>query len=191
MDFLGKHRVHYSYRTALDLVDLECRNSYGYCNRKHQLCHLECSLSCSDYLQFEQNSLRKCVEKGRENVTISRLNRSCSSFHKSVYFLHRIRPDNLSVEQLVRDFRLLLHVNGLTESKTSEYEAMHKLMLLNNLEIPQLMGEFAPPCSSMFERCMWKGTQWRCDNLFQMVNSTEGLCCSFNYYGTRFNNYLK
>ncbi|XP_065087331.1 sodium channel protein Nach-like [Ochlerotatus camptorhynchus] len=102
-----------------------------------------------------------------------------------------IRPDNLSAEQLVRDFRLLLHINGLAESKTSEYNALHNLMLLNNLEVPQLMGEFAPSCSSMFERCMWKGTQWRCDNLFQIVNTTEGLCCSFNYYGTRSNNYLK
>ncbi|EAT37212.1 AAEL010779-PA [Aedes aegypti] len=85
----------------------------------------------------------------------------------------------------------MLHVNGLAESDKREYDGLHNLLLLNNLEVPQLIGEFAPPCSDMFERCMWKGTQWRCDNLFQMVNTTEGLCCSFNYYGTRGSNFDK
>uniref|UniRef100_A0A182T9F6 Uncharacterized protein n=1 Tax=Anopheles maculatus TaxID=74869 RepID=A0A182T9F6_9DIPT len=73
----------------------------------------------------------------------------------------------------------------------AQYRLLHDIMLTNNLEIPQLMGEFTPPCGTMLERCMWKGTQWRCDNLFQVVNSTEGLCCSFNYYGLLKDNYPK
>ncbi|XP_058816379.1 sodium channel protein Nach-like [Topomyia yanbarensis] len=95
------------------------------------------------------------------------------------------RPDNMSAVELAGMFRLLLHVNGLAEANRSEYNKLQNILWLNNLEVTQLMGEFAQPCSNMLDRCMWKGTQWRCENLFQPINSTEGLCCSFNYYGIR------
>ncbi|XP_053673786.1 sodium channel protein Nach-like [Anopheles nili] len=101
------------------------------------------------------------------------------------------RPANVSAAQLSDLFRLFLHVTGLGQTDPDRYRMLHDTMLENNLEIPQLMGEFAPPCGTLLERCLWKGTQWRCDNLFQVVNTTEGLCCSFNYYGLLKDNYPK
>uniref|UniRef100_A0A182INY8 Uncharacterized protein n=1 Tax=Anopheles atroparvus TaxID=41427 RepID=A0A182INY8_ANOAO len=102
------------------------------------------------------------------------------------------RPGNLSATELSSMFRMLLHISGVGgETNRSQYRQLHDILLMNNLEVPQLMGEFSPPCGKLLERCMWKGTQWRCDNLFQVVNSTEGLCCSFNYYGLRKDNYPK
>uniref|UniRef100_A0A182PB08 Sodium channel protein Nach n=1 Tax=Anopheles epiroticus TaxID=199890 RepID=A0A182PB08_9DIPT len=101
------------------------------------------------------------------------------------------RPGNMTAEELSGMFRLFLHVTGLGQPDPVRYRLLHDIMLMNNLEIPQLMGEFTPPCGTLLERCMWKGTQWRCDNLFQVVNSTEGLCCSFNYYGLLKDNYPK
>uniref|UniRef100_A0A182QKV6 Sodium channel protein Nach n=1 Tax=Anopheles farauti TaxID=69004 RepID=A0A182QKV6_9DIPT len=101
------------------------------------------------------------------------------------------RPGNMTAAELSALFRLFLHVTGLAQPDPVQYRLLHDIMLTNNLEIPQLMGEFTPPCGTLLERCMWKGTQWRCDNLFQVVNSTEGLCCSFNYYGLLKDNYPK
>lgn len=101
------------------------------------------------------------------------------------------RPQNMSAEELAGMFRLFLHVDGLAEADEREYRRLHDILLENNLEVPQLMGEFAAPCSAMFERCLWKGTQWRCDTLFRTTNSTEGLCCSFNYFGARVRDYEK
>ncbi|EDS36313.1 pickpocket 16 [Culex quinquefasciatus] len=100
------------------------------------------------------------------------------------------RPQNMSAEELAGMFRLFLHVDGLAEADEREYRRLHDILLENNLENVK-MGEFAAPCSAMFERCLWKGTQWRCDTLFRTTNSTEGLCCSFNYFGARVRDYEK
>ncbi|XP_052864392.1 sodium channel protein Nach-like [Anopheles cruzii] len=95
------------------------------------------------------------------------------------------RPANMTAGELAQLFKLFLHVSGLGQSDPASYQLLHDVLVLNGLEIPQLMGELAPPCAAMIERCRWKGTQWRCDHLFQPVNTTEGQCCSFNYYGPR------
>ncbi|XP_040167541.1 sodium channel protein Nach-like [Anopheles arabiensis] len=123
-------------------------------------------------------------------VTVCNLNKISASAARSRAETMR-RPGNMTVDELAEMFRLFLHVTGLGDPDPVRYRLLHDIMLMNNLEIPQLMGEFTPPCGTLLERCMWKGTQWRCDNLFQVVNSTEGLCCSFNYYGLLKDNYPK
>lgn len=70
-----------------------------------------------------------------------------------------------------------------------EHEELSNLLKLNNMSIMDLRAAISPSCSNMFERCMWKGTQTRCDTLFQSVDTSYGECCSFNYYGTTKNNY--
>jgi len=51
------------------------------------------------------------------------------------------------------------------------------------------MERVSPKCTEMIERCAWKGSLWRCDGLFQPVNSSEGVCCSFNNNAFRTQNY--
>jgi len=60
---------------------------------------------------------------------------------------------------------------------------------LNNQNVNYLLERLSPKCSDILERCMWKGSLWRCDSLFQQINSTEGLCCSFNNYAYRSTTY--
>ncbi|XP_055542870.1 sodium channel protein Nach-like [Wyeomyia smithii] len=117
-------------------------------------------------------------------VTVCNLNKISfkSALHKAEQMT---RPDNMTAVELAWKFRLLLHVYGLADSNEREYYELHNILRINNLEVAQLMGEIAQPCSSLLARCMWKGTLWRCENLFQTINSTEGMCCSFNYYGRR------
>ncbi|KFB35480.1 AGAP009590-PA-like protein [Anopheles sinensis] len=124
-------------------------------------------------------------------VTVCSLNRisAAAALARATLML---RPANMTALELSSMFRLLLHVSGVGEgTDPAQYRVLHDILLSNNLEVPQLIGEFAPSCGTLLERCMWKGTQWRCDNLFQVVNSTEGLCCSFNYYGLQNDNYPK
>ncbi|XP_035776394.1 sodium channel protein Nach-like [Anopheles albimanus] len=124
-------------------------------------------------------------------VTICPLNKISATAALARAATMKRLDSNLTDGELADLFRLYLHVSGLGRSDPVRYRLLHEILQVNNLEIPQLVGEFTPPCSKMIERCLWKGTQWRCDNLFQMVNSTEGLCCSFNYYGLLKDNYPK
>lgn len=57
------------------------------------------------------------------------------------------------------------------------------------MNVNYLLERLTPNCKEMIERCAWKGTLWRCDNLFQIVNSSEGVCCSFNNVAFRVQNY--
>lgn len=51
------------------------------------------------------------------------------------------------------------------------------------------MERLAPKCSDLLERCQWKGSLWRCDGLFQNINTSLGICCSFNNYAFHVQNY--
>lgn len=53
---------------------------------------------------------------------------------------------------------------------------------MNHENVNLLMEKLSPKCSDILERCAWKGSLSRCDSLFQMVNTSQGVCCSFNNY---------
>lgn len=88
-------------------------------------------------------------------------------------------------------FKFALHFQGIGKATAEEYETLHAILRQNNLTIVELMYEISPKCSDMLERCMWKGTQTRCDNLFQDVNTTEGVCCSFNNHAMSRSNFAQ
>lgn len=81
----------------------------------------------------------------------------------------------------------MLHFKGI--SKTGDYEELHQIFEENNLDVMKVMTQISPKCTDMLERCMWKGTQERCDSLFQPINTTQGICCSFNYLGLARSNF--
>lgn len=102
----------------------------------------------------------------------------------------RRRPSNITADQLSRMFSYVSHFQGVGNATTDEYSQLHSILLDNNLTVSHLTNRLSPNCGELLERCMWKGTQARCDTLFQPINTTEGLCCSFNYYALKTNNYL-
>lgn len=57
------------------------------------------------------------------------------------------------------------------------------------MNVNYLFERLTPKCGDILERCAWKGSLWRCDGLFQMVNTSEGPCCSFNNYAFLIQNY--
>lgn len=56
------------------------------------------------------------------------------------------------------------------------------MLELNNMNVNYLLELISPsnPCDDIITRCRWKGSLVRCDGLFQLVNTSEGVCCSFN-----------
>lgn len=44
--------------------------------------------------------------------------------------------------------------------------------------------QLAHPCESMIKKCKWLGQDYDCREIFQMILTSEGYCCAFNYEGT-------
>lgn len=101
------------------------------------------------------------------------------------------RPENVTAEELAQMFQHLTIFMGYTHESTGNFNLIDSVLHMNNLTVFGVLQDLAPGCSETLDRCMWKGTQTRCDTLFQPVNSTLGVCCSFNYYATSKMNYPK
>lgn len=80
-------------------------------------------------------------------------------------------------------FRYILHFEGISKPDPKGYEVLNEILVNNNMTVASVLRAISPNCTDMLERCKWKGTQTRCDQLFQPIYTSEGLCCSFNYLG--------
>ncbi|GAB0086898.1 sodium channel protein Nach [Sergentomyia squamirostris] len=123
-------------------------------------------------------------------VTICNLNKV--SKKKAVVLAETMqRPHNITAEELALLFDELTIFMGYTHESTSaeDFTIIDQVLKMNNATVFQILQDLAPKCSDMLDRCMWKGTQTRCDTLFQPINTTLGICCSFNYYATGKMNY--
>ncbi|KAG5682331.1 hypothetical protein PVAND_011690 [Polypedilum vanderplanki] len=98
---------------------------------------------------------------------------------------------NLSDDELINKFKLMLHFMGSGNANTSskEYEELHDILEINNKNINYFLETLTPKCTDILERCSWKGSLWRCDSIFQPINTSEGVCCSFNNYAFPKQNY--
>lgn len=99
------------------------------------------------------------------------------------------RPSDVSPERLSKLFQLLLHFQGVGDAAKEEYDLLHSILQANQMSITNLSSVLRPKCNEMLINCRWKGTEVRCDTLFQPVSTIEGECCSFNYYGLKTNNF--
>ncbi|XP_044255826.1 sodium channel protein Nach-like [Tribolium madens] len=50
-----------------------------------------------------------------------------------------------------------------------------------------LMAQLAQPCAQMISDCFWNAKQSNCSEIFTLVKTTSGFCCSFNYKGIKTN----
>lgn len=99
------------------------------------------------------------------------------------------RPSNVSPERLSKLFQFILHFQGVGEHSNEEYDLLHNILQTNHMSVLNLTTALKPKCNDMLKACRWKGTETRCDALFQSVSTIEGVCCSFNYYGLKSNNF--
>lgn len=99
------------------------------------------------------------------------------------------RPNGISAVQLSKMFKLLLHFHGIGDANKTEYNQLHSIFQTNNISVLNLINYLTPRCDEMLNACQWKGSIVRCDTLYQAINTIEGLCCSFNYYGQAKSNF--
>lgn len=99
------------------------------------------------------------------------------------------RPNDVTPERLSKLFQLILHFQGVGDAAKDDYDLLHNILQTNQISIMNLTSTLKPKCSEMLLNCRWKGTDLRCDALFQRVHTIEGICCSFNYYGLKTNNF--
>ena len=101
----------------------------------------------------------------------------------------RKRPENMTAEDLSQLFRLILHFEGIGTANTTEYKILQNILRVNKLNINTVVDGIRPKCSFAFDRCMWKGAEQRCDSLFQRINTSEGVCCTFNNHASTKTNF--
>lgn len=46
------------------------------------------------------------------------------------------------------------------------------------------MIELSQPCESMLKECSWKSISRPCMEIFKFVKTSNGFCCTFNYFGS-------
>ncbi|KAM3968439.1 sodium channel protein Nach [Aphomia sociella] len=101
-------------------------------------------------------------------------------------------PANASADFIFNTIRIapMLHSTFLTDDEQkADLLKLQTILDLNNVSMTMLFQELSPAklCSRLVQKCMWKNTIYRCDELFQNVFTSMGLCCAFNYFGVNEN----
>lgn len=59
--------------------------------------------------------------------------------------------------------------------------AVEYILLRLGYTIENIMLELIQPCEEMLQNCSWLGEVIPCKDLFRMIKTVDGFCCSFNY----------
>lgn len=87
------------------------------------------------------------------------------------------------MDDLAKLFLLALDFIGTSRSEYSEYLKLGRVLKANGINGLILLQLLVPSCKEMLVECLLKKSKVRCDEIFLPVNSSEGICCSFNYFG--------
>ncbi|XP_059221727.1 pickpocket protein 11 [Stomoxys calcitrans] len=100
------------------------------------------------------------------------------------------RPPNTSEEDILQVFNTVMYYSFAFNQSSVNFELAQKVLALNNMTLNDLARTLTPNCMDMISRCFWKGTNTRCDGLFQRIKSMGlGDCCSFNFFGEEKHNF--
>lgn len=100
---------------------------------------------------------------------------------------------NFSKAQIQNFYVKLSHLMLCTECDTdfkdmsslNDFKPIFTYLNSTGRDVSKLMKELTSPCSVILKRCTWKSEEVKCYKLFKWIKTTNGYCCSFNYYGTK------
>ncbi|XP_050684083.1 sodium channel protein Nach-like [Leptidea sinapis] len=100
-------------------------------------------------------------------------------------------PQNMTAEYILQTLRLapLLHSPISSDDQTKKHLSnLQDVLDLNEITVETLFRNLSPTlsCNNLVQRCMWKNTIYRCEQLFQQIFTVNTLCCTFNYYAIDF-----
>ncbi|RZC22689.1 sodium channel protein Nach, partial [Asbolus verrucosus] len=98
---------------------------------------------------------------------------------------------DISADELASEMRLLFQVifNNNEEIPLRNYTRLQDILEQNEYTVEEIMQKLAPGCDTLLQRCKWKGEEKRCESIFEQIKTTEGFCCSFNYYALKNHNF--
>lgn len=99
------------------------------------------------------------------------------------------KPSSINDTELANLFKVTINYSFGMRGNNTEFQILDSILKTNEMSWDGLLSYVQPNCLDMAIKCFWKGSDTRCDGLFQTINSSEGTCCSFNYYGLEKNNY--
>ncbi|XP_018579716.1 sodium channel protein Nach-like [Anoplophora glabripennis] len=119
-------------------------------------------------------------------VTVCNLNKIS---RKKAFQLAR----NLSVtngknpEELAWNIRVLFQLinNDNPDIPAENYTILSRLLKDSHVDVDEALRVLAPTCKEMLLRCQWKGEERRCESIFEQIRTSEGFCCSFNYFALK------
>ncbi|GJQ77265.1 hypothetical protein Trydic_g20690 [Trypoxylus dichotomus] len=91
-------------------------------------------------------------------------------------------PNEISENYLHSLSRYITHETRDIEANTETYKNISSILSKLGYNCDRVMYEVALPCEKQFILCQWKMNEENCSNLFYMIKTSRGYCCSFNAY---------
>ncbi|KAF5290766.1 hypothetical protein FQA39_LY14609 [Lamprigera yunnana] len=97
---------------------------------------------------------------------------------------------NITLEHLVSKLQLLYFMLDTTYDQViqSNLNELQDILEANNVDVANLLKYLTPNCKEIVERCLWKGRYASCEEIFDLIATKNGFCCSFNYFGLKLKN---
>ncbi|XP_045784688.1 sodium channel protein Nach-like isoform X2 [Maniola jurtina] len=96
-------------------------------------------------------------------------------------------PENVTADFVFNTLKLVPFLHSLNKAQPEQkkhLQVLQKVLDQNKISMEDLFKKLSPAlsCSNLMERCMWKNTIYRCDQIFRRIFMAINLCCTFNYY---------
>lgn len=90
-------------------------------------------------------------------------------------------------ERLAWDIRVLVQLihNDNPDIPSENYTMLNQLLKDNHIGVDDVLRMLSPTCKDMLLRCQWKGEETRCESIFEQIRTSDGFCCSFNYFALK------
>lgn len=94
----------------------------------------------------------------------------------------------LANKELIHEIRLLTYLfayNFYNVDYLANLTRLQDLLDKQNISVNSALSMVSTTCEDMLIKCNWKGDQITCDSIFEIVKTSHGFCCSFNYYALK------
>ena len=88
---------------------------------------------------------------------------------------------NISTKDLAKRIKYLAgFTNPINRFKYEELDDVFSILNYNRFDVKLTMKKLMYPCNKLMYRCQWAGEIIDCKKLFQVSETYQGYCCSFN-----------
>ncbi|XP_034240292.1 sodium channel protein Nach-like, partial [Thrips palmi] len=99
-------------------------------------------------------------------------------------------PADVTEDEVLSDLGLLVELIAPRATNTTPFTRLQNILDKNSLSVDQVLRRVTPTCDELMVRCLWKRRQClHCSDIFRMVPTAYGYCCSFNYMDRDIHNY--